>query len=153
MNNCEISNLFLAIKKFQLVRNFSATKAYSSSAPSSPSKKQRTSRLELIDIELSKLQRLRGPFVLTREERIDNLRLFYSVRRLAVLKKESCNACLRAAELLGRSDTTVSYIVKKYTDEVSIDSNSPEVLEKGVFVWNRGNKLPKTTKISSSRET
>ncbi len=120
--------------------------ASSSSAPSPPSKKQRNSRLELIDIELSKPQRFRGRFVLTREEQIDILSVFYSVSRLAVLKKATCYAFLRTDELLGHSNSAVLEIVKQWTDKVSIDSNPPKVLEKGFLYRTKEmdcRKLPK----------
>lgn len=114
-----------------------------------------TNNLGEVKKQLDDLRQARGNNVLTREERLDILFVYFGVcqdgleKRARTGRKVPINAQQTTANLLGRSVATVSAVVKGWTDAIAEKQLPCDAVEMRA---NRGNRQAKVTRVPNTRE-
>ncbi len=117
-------------------------------------KKRRTSSLQDVQHLLEQIDGLRGNSVLTREERLVVLRVFFAIHKDSSITKTTCNAYEKTSKLLRRSVKTISNVLKEWTDAQN-QSTEPalDVLESCTTLSEKGNHDKKHTRIVAGSQT
>jgi len=117
-----------------------------------------TTDLDKVLEQLEHLVALHGHSVLTREERLDVLHIYFAVARDGLMQQKktgqniTVNALEKTASLLGRSKIAVATIVKEWTDK--LHNNEDETIVNSIVdtVSNRGNRNQKVARIPHTKK-